>query len=214
MLKKTVNYLIIVIVNIIVLTALLALWTDKLELLFNEWVRPREFIKIIAFSLVSLIAIRIVVGIFRKRNITKRSLKLKISAFLTFLIFSYLYIDYSTRIISNVFINREFRNQIAKKIKPFNELANGTQGSNLTIKEYQQITKMCWLPKLPDEASNIQYSYGHDQFLPDYSFTVTYDLPIQNEVDTINYRKGDFSKYQSFVVIGNIKKVTYSESEQ
>jgi hypothetical protein len=126
----------------------------------------------------------------------------------------YLYIDYSTKVVSNVFINRQFRNQIAKKIKPSNELAYGTQGNSLTIKEYQQITKMCWFPKLPDEASNIQYSYGHDRFLPDYSFTVTYDLPIQNEVEAINYRKGDFSKHQSFIVIGNIKRVTYSEGEQ
>lgn len=214
MLKKSAKYLIIVVVNIIILTALLALWTDKLELIFNDWVRPREFIKIVTFSLVSLIAIRILVGIFRKRNITKRSLKLKISVLLTILISSFLYIDYSAKVISNVFINRQFRNQIAQKIKPFNELANGTQGSSLTIKEYQQITKMCGFPKLPDEASNIQYSYGHDQFLPDYSFTITYDLPIQNEVDAINYRKGDFSKYQSFVTTGNIKRVTYSESEQ
>lgn len=73
---------------------------------------------------------------------------------------------------------------------------------------------MYWFPKLPNEASNIKYSYSYDGFLPDYLFTVTYDLPAQIKVDTINYRKGDFSRYQSFVTIGNIKRVTYSESEQ
>jgi hypothetical protein len=113
-----------------------------------------------------------------------------------------------------VIVSRQIRNQIADKIKPSNELANGTKGDSLTIKEYQQITKIYWFPKLPNEASNIQYSYSYDGFLPDYLFTVKYDLPAQIKVDTINDKKGDFSKYQSFVIIDDIKRVTYSESEQ
>ena len=95
-----------------------------------------------------------------------------------------------------------------------NRLANGTKAENLTIKEYQQITKMHRFPKLPLEASNINYSYEYDGFLPDYLFTMTYDLPAEMTIDEINYRKGDFTKYQSFVTIGNIKRVTYSEGEQ
>ncbi len=73
---------------------------------------------------------------------------------------------------------------------------------------------MYWFPKLPDEAFNINYTYGYDGFLPDYLFTLTYDLPAQIKVDTINIKKGDFSKYQSFVTVDNIKRVRYSEGEQ
>jgi hypothetical protein len=214
MLKKLLKYLIVVTVNLIILTVLLTLWTDRLELTFNDWVRPREFLKIAAFSLASLIAIRILVSFFRHRNVTSISIKIKFAALLTFLVSSYLYIDYSTKVISNVFINRQFRNQVADKIKPSKELANGTKGDSLTIKEYQQITKMCWFPKIPIEASNIQYNYGYDGFLPDYSFILTYDLPIQLKVDTINYNKGDFTKSQSIIIIDNKKRVTYSEYEQ
>lgn len=214
MFKKSLKYLIVATVNLILLTVLLALWTDNLELTFNEWVRPREFLKVIGFSLVSLIAMRILISFFRTKNITTTRVKIKVAALLTFLISSYLYIDYSTKVISNVIINREFRNQIDNKIKPSHVLANGTKGENLTIKEYQQITKMYWLPKLPEEASNIQYSYSYDGFLPDYLFTVTYDLPIQMKVDTINYQKEDFSKYQTFEIVDNKKRVRYSESEQ
>lgn len=205
MIKKSLKYLIISAVNVIILAVFLALWTDKLELTFNDWVRPREFLKIIGFSIISLIGMRILVSYLRHRNITTTSLKLKIAALLTFLISSYLYIDYSTKVISNVIVNRQFRNQIADKIKPSNRL-NGTKGENLTIKEYQEITKMYWFPKLPAEASNIKYAYEYDGFLPDYLFTLTYDLPAQMKVDTINYKKGDFSKYQSFVNIDNIKR--------
>lgn len=214
MFKKSLKYLIVATVNLIFLTVLLAFWTDNLELTFNEWVRPREFLKVIGFSLVSLLAMRILVSFFRNRNITTTSVKIKVAALLTFLISSYLYIDYSTKVISNVIINREFRNQIDNKIKPSHVFINGTKGENLTIKEYQQITKMYWFPKLPAEASNIQYSYGYDGFLPDYLFTVTYDLPMQMKVDTIDYQHEDFSKYQSFEIVDNKKRVTYSESEQ
>ena len=214
MLKKSLKYLIVAIVNLILLTVLHALWTDKLELTFNEWVRPREFIKIIAFSFLSLIGMRILVTFFRRRNITTTSLKIKIAALLTFWISSYLYIDYSTKAVSNGIVNRQFRKQIADKIQPSNELANGTKAENLTIKEYQEITKIYWFPKLPSEASNIQYDYGYDGFLPDYSFTLKYDLPMDMKVDTINYAKGDFSKHQSFEIIDNKKRVTYSEYEQ
>ncbi len=214
MLKKSLKYLIVVTANLIILTVLLALWTDKLELTFNDWVRPREFLKIAGISLASLIAIRILISFFRNKNITATSLKIKIATLLTFLISSYLYIDYSTKVISNVFVHRQFRNQIADKIKPSKQLANGTKGDSLTIKEYQQIAKMYWFPKLPIEASNIYYNYSYDGFLPDYLFTLTYDLPIQQTVDTINYKKGDFSKSQSFIIVDNKKRVTYSEYEQ
>jgi hypothetical protein len=214
MLKKCLKYIVIVFVNATLLTALLVLWTDRLELAFNDWVRAMEFLKIMGFSILSLISIRILVSYFRQRNITTTTSKIQISALLTFLISSYLYINYTTKVVNNVILNRQFRNQIADKIKPLNLLANGTKADSLTIKEYQQITKMYWFPKLPDEASNINYTYGYDGFLPDYLFTLTYDLPTQIKVDTINIKKGDFSKYQSFVTVDNIKRVTYSEGEE
>jgi len=214
MFKKSFKYILVATVNLILLTVLLALWTDKLELTFNEWVRPREFLKILGFSLISLIAIRIIIRFFRHRNITKTSSRVKLAALSTFLISSYLYIDYSQKVISNVIVNRQFRNQIADKIEPSKELVNGTKGDSLTSKEYQQITKMCWFPKIPIEASNIQFNYGYDGFLPDYSFTLSYNLPVQIKVDTISYSKGDFSKSQSFKIVDNIKRVTYSEYEK
>jgi len=213
MLKKSLKYLIVAIVNLIILTIFLALWTEELELTFNNAVRPREFLKIIGFSLVSLIGIRMLVSLFRNRNITKTSFKIKTAALLTILISSYLYIDYSSKIL-HVILNREFRNQIAEKIMPSKGLANGTKADNLSIQEYQEITKLNWFPKLPGEAANINYTYEYDGFLPDYSFTLTYDLPEQMKVDTINYQNGDFSRYQTFIIIDNIKRVTFSEYKE
>ncbi len=214
MLRKSLKYLLIVTVNLTVLTALLAFWTDKLELTFNDLVRPLEFLKILGFTALSLIGIRILVFYFRKKNIQVTRTKLKSAIVLTMLVSSYLYVDYSIKFVKNVIVNRQFRSAIANKIKPANGLANGTTAKNLTIKEYQFITGMNWFPKLPIEATNIMYNYQYDGFLPDYSFSLTYDLPKEMKVDSINYTNGDFSKYQSFEIIDNKKRVTYEEYER
>ncbi len=214
MLKKSFKYLIIATVNLIILTALLAFWTDKLELTYNNLVRPLEFLKILGFTGLSLIGMRILVFYFRKKNIQTTRTILKSAMILTILISSYLYVDYSIKFVKNVIINRQFRNEIAHKIKPANGLANGTTAANLTIKEYQEIAGINQFPKLPIEATNITYNYQYDGFLPDYSFSLTYDLPIEMKVDSIKYTNGDFSKYQSFKIIDNKKRVTYEEYKQ
>jgi hypothetical protein len=214
MLKKSFKYLIIATVNLTVLTALLAFWTDKLELIFNDFVRPLEFLKILGFTSVSLIGMRILIFYFRKKNIEAIRTKLKSAIVLTLLISFYLYVDYSVKFVKNVILNRQFRNEIADKIKPANGLANETTAENLTIKEYQEIAGMNWFPKLPIEATNIMYNYQYDGFLTDYSFSLIYDLPKEMKVDTINYENEDFTKYQTFELIDNKKRVTYNEAER
>ncbi|MEO8150712.1 MAG: hypothetical protein ABI723_23975 [Bacteroidia bacterium] len=214
--KKSFKYLTIAAINLTILTGLLALWTDKLELTFHDLVRPIEFLKIIGFSIASLVGMRILVNYFRKRNITKTSSKIKIAALLTFLISSYLYIEYTSKFISNAIINRQFRNQIADKIKPTKYLAYGSTAENLSIKEYQEIVRMAGFIKLPNEASNIKYLFSYDGFLPDHIFTLTYDLPKEIKTDTFNYQSkdGQFTSSQICEIIGDKKRITYNESER
>ena len=83
----------------------------------------------------------------------------------------------------------------------------------MTNKEYQKITEINWFPKLPIEATNIEYDYQYDGFLPDYSFSLSYDLPQEINVDTINYKSEDFTKFQTFEILNNKKRVTYIEEE-
>jgi hypothetical protein len=196
------------------LTALLAFWTDELELAFNDFVRLKEFFKIIGFTTLSLIGMRMILYYFRKKNVHTTRTKYKAAILLTLLISSYLYVDYSVKFVKNVIIDRQFRKEIADKIKPADGLANGTTAENLTIKEYQKIASMNWFPSLPLEATNIMFDYQHDELLPDYSFSLTYDLPMKMKIDTINYESGDFTKYQTFEIIGNTKRVFYSEAKR
>lgn len=215
MIKKSLKYFAIVTVNLMLLTFLLALWTDRLELKLNSFVRPAEFLKIIAFCIASLIAIRILIYYVGSRNyaINKRT-KIKLASLLTLLVSSYLYVDYASKTIMNIFVDKDFRQALSDKIKPSKGLANGTQAEGLTIREYQEISKYKGFIALPIAASNIKYEYQYDGFLPDYSFRLTYDLPEQVNVESLNYKNGDFSKYQSFEIIDNKKRVTYEESEQ
>jgi hypothetical protein len=209
MLRRSSKYFIIASLNLIVLTILLALWTDRLELLLNDGVRQIEFLKIVAFTIASLIAMRIAVWFFRKRSISDVKTKIKIASFLKLLISSYLFIDYSGKLFKNRIINGNVRRQAAAKIKPAG--GNGTKADNLTIREYQEISKF---PKLPDQATNINYSYEYDGFLPDYYFQVTYNIPKEVKVDTLYFQQGDFTRSQTVDILGDNLKVTYTESEQ
>jgi hypothetical protein len=155
---------------------------------------------------------RLAISFFRKRAINDVRTKLRIATFLTLLVSSYLYIDYSAKIINNRIINGHLREQIATKVH--SDEGNRTIGSNLTIQEYQQISEITWFPKLPDDAANINYSYWYDGFLPDYIFELTYLLPKEAKVESFDIRQGDFTKTQTVNVIGDKIKVVYTVGEQ
>jgi|SRR5690606_1224034 len=212
MIKKSLKYILIVIINLLVLTILLAIWTDKFELEFNNSVRPIEFLKLLGVSLLGLISLRILVTFFRKFKVVSQKRKIGISIILILLISSYFYVNYGMKIYSNRIVNGELRNGIVKKIELVEMgLAHGNQAENLTSREYAEITKLKWFPKLPKEAENISYSYDYDGFLPDYDFSLSYDLPIDSKVETMTYENETFSKSRSIEIIGNKKRVTYSE---
>ena len=213
MLKRSIKYLAIAAVNMCVLTVLLTVWADELELKLHYRVLPVEFLKIIGFTVLSLIAMRLLVAFFRKADINSIKQRMKLSVLAAFLICSYLYVGYSLKIINNVFINGSLRNEISSKIKPSKWL-EGSRAQNLTIKEYQEIVKISWFPKVPEKATNIEYDYQAEGFLPDYEFTLIYDLPIGMNVGTMSYDGIRFSKYRTFKIIGDKKRVTYFEGLQ
>lgn len=116
------------------------------------------------------------------------------------------------KIYTNRIVNSELRDGIIEKVKPVEfGLAYGNQAESLTRKEYTEITKTNWFPRIPKEAENISYSYSYDGFLPDYSFSLSYDLPIEMTIDTVVYENGTFSKNRNFKIMDNRKRVTYSE---
>jgi len=213
-LTRSIKYLTIVLANGVILTLLLALWTDALQLRFDDFVRPLEFLKILGFSTLSLVIVWLYSRALRKKGIVGLRTKLSGAIILTLLTSSYLYVGYTQRVISNVLINGSFRAQIATKIKPGGNLANGSHAKGLTGIEYQLVARLAGFPSLPPTADNIGYSFGYDGFLPDYSLTLTYDVPPGTPIREYNKTNGRYSTYQSATLINTVKRVSYSESLQ
>jgi hypothetical protein len=158
MIKKSLKYLTIASVNLIVLTILLALWTDDLELTFNDLVRPAEFLIILGVTALSLLSMRLLVNYFRQKKIYSIKSKVKIATALTLLISSYLYFTYSQKVYQNFLINGKFRKQISEKIMSADMLPNGTKADNLTSSEYNFITDMCWFPTLQSICNKCRFA--------------------------------------------------------
>lgn len=215
MLKKSLKYLTVVFVNFLILTFLLSIWTDDFELEYNHLVRPIEFLKIIGISILGLILLRVTTKIIhRKFDINSSRAKIKVSILLILFISSCFYVYYGIKIYKNRYLNKELRYGIMEKVEPVPYgLAYGSQAGNLTRREYLEISRLNWFPNLPKEADSISYSYDYDGFLPDYNFSLSYDLPKEIEVDTMTYKNRQFSKGRNFEIIDNKKRVHYYEWE-
>ncbi len=211
MIKKSIKYIFIALINWLLLVFLLLISTDKFDICFQESYLENVIAAITIITFLSLLAVRFFVFVFRKKALQKQT-KINIAVAITLLISSFLYAHFIIKIKNDLIINNDFKNQLAVKVKK-SDGVSGTNATNLTLKEYQEIkTKIKWLPKLPTEATSIDYYYSkYDDFLPDYTFSLEYSLPNNMEVKTINYKDDIFIKTQSFVFIKNKKRVKYLE---
>jgi hypothetical protein len=210
-LKKSVKYILIIAANFIILASLLYVWTDKLEIAINPEKRIFEFLKIIAITIIIAICLVILTYIFRMKNIDNRKLKVILAISVCILISSFLYIDYTVRVFNNFIVNRRIRNEIANKIKPSTGLAYGINVTNLSREEYFICEDALHLPSIPIEASSINCIYEYDGLLPDYFLSISYNLPLNIQIDTFHISKNDFTKSQTCEINNNCKKITYTE---
>jgi len=199
------------VVNPGILTILLVMGTDDLELRFRPLALPLEFLKIVAVTSLSLIACWLYSLYLRKKGVGTLSAKIKGAVVLTALISSYLYVIYTQRIVANTIIDGPFREQLAGKIKTWTMLANGTQAAGLTIREYQTVAVLAGLPSIPSSAGNIEYQYAFDGFLPDYTIRLVYDVPPATPIATFEKREGRNAVTQSVSLVGAAKRVEYTE---
>lgn len=208
------RYLALIFINALILLLLLNISVDKLETILDNSIFEIEIFKIIGFTILSLIGIKILVLYFRWKKINSKSTKQKTAALLIFTICFILYFNYSQKIIENRIINLTLRRQISQKIKFINSSERETKTENLTFEEYQEIIKTKWFPKIPKEAKNISYYYWYDGFLPDHSFMLKYNVPKNIKIKTFDITDGGFTQNQKVEILKNSKKVEYSEGEQ
>jgi hypothetical protein len=160
-----------------VLSALLAFLTGDLELWLHPFCRMAGFLKILRMAWVTLLALGCYCFYKRKKATMGVAARIKRAIVITFLLSPPMYIMYAERIISNVLINGTLRNHLAARIHPCTDLANGMQADGLTAQEYQLVASSIGFPSVPSTAGNIAYWYAYDDFLPDYSLKLSYDVP-------------------------------------
>jgi hypothetical protein len=102
---RSLKYILIVFANLIILSGLLALWADPLQIRISEWPVAIGVLYILTITFLSLICIRILVAIFRRRRIEIRK-RTRISVVFTLLISSWLYLGYTIKAVNNRIINR------------------------------------------------------------------------------------------------------------
>jgi hypothetical protein len=217
MIRKSLKYFLIAFTALVIMTLLLAIWSsDCLVQNFKQLTRPTEFLIGLGLTVLSLLCMFFTRKLARRIIISRNEFRNKIifACMVTILVFGYKLVQYSYKIILYDFIHKVVRESACDKIQPYIYLANGTMAKNLTKKEYDEIRNAASFPEIPVSATNIDYSYAFDGFLPDYIFTLTYKVPVGETVELINITNGDFSKSQSFVIQGNSKIVTYTEGER
>ena len=211
MLKKSLKYLAVAVINFLFLFLLLFSWVDALEVIFDSVKLIIELFKLIGMTLLGILVLGIASFIFRKLKITSVKRKIALSFLILILMNSLIYVDYGKKVYYNKFVNKELRSSVAKKVESKTTGWKGTTGKQLTIREYQEILKVTNFPEIPEESENISYDYEWEGFLPDYSFDLVYHLPLDYKIDTMQYKSGTFSKNRTVEIVGNKKRVTHTE---
>lgn len=159
----------------------------------------------------SLIGMRVLVGwINKKHEHDLLRKKVKYSILLTLIISAYFYVSYSMKVYDRLFDER--RANVIAKIEPAHMLAYGTKADSLTYQEYTLLMEVTgWFPELPPSSTNISYLYVYDGFLPDYTFRLTYEVPMEEEVELIHHNSESFDQNRSFEIVDGRKVVTYEE---
>ena len=208
-LTKSLNYLIIAGINWFLLLVLAVLSTDELDEKFSDDSIANNAFLITLLTLFALAITRIYIYIVRKKAVAKQT-KSRVAIVITFVVSSFLYLYYAKKCIEDGIINAELRKDMVTKISK-SDWFYGTKGKNLSYEQYQIVLENERLIKIPKEATNIEYYYEYEGFLPDYYLSIDYDLPLSSKVKTIDYNDGEFTKSQDFVIKGTKKRVTYSE---
>ena len=110
-------------------------------------------------------------------------------------------------------VHTELRSSIMLKMIPKTGYQNGSAARNLTNDEYHEITRMNSFPHLPIEARHIDYSFYYDGFLPDFSLSISYDLPLEMKIDTFTTKQGEFLEFRTTERKGDHQRVNYNISE-
>jgi hypothetical protein len=213
--KKIPKYYFVLLGNMVILKLLVLYWTS--DCLVNYYSEHQFFYEIYKIIGISILAWYTIIKIEKYSskipiNKTEEIKKLILAITIVAAFSSCKYVEYSKKIISYKIIHSELRKNVCPKLSSHSNLFKSEGAENLSFSEYQQIKDLTPLPKISKEADKISYSYVlYDDFLGDYSFSFTYVLPLEIEIDTSSIKKGSYTQSQNFELKEGLKHVTYSE---
>ncbi|WP_196893776.1 hypothetical protein [Aureivirga marina] len=150
----------------------------------------------IGISLISLFFLWIATYWFKTFKINSKRKKNIFLIILTLLISSKFYYSYSTDIIHRITSDKRIMiNSIESKIqKNIEKYPYSLSAQKLILEEYEEIIKRNkGFPKIQKEAEDISYKYSYDGFLPDYTFRLSFQIPLNTKLDSTHLKFGKIS---------------------
>ena len=208
-------HLLLISAHAVILYFIAKIWIDKFELKISPHKIDSQLYIIFVFScvVVILFLVKRIVQRKKQQNILQR---LKISAVLALIVFSWLYFDSTARIISHRILNQNIRAELLDKTFIGN-LGRTTfiNAKDLSYREYKQFARPLKLPKLNKRAYNITFDCDVTRNLAgEYSTNIEYNLPSNIEVKEFKYQgdKKDYKKHQIVEQFGEVQRVSFVEA--
>nr|WP_320021221.1 hypothetical protein [uncultured Draconibacterium sp.] len=208
-------HLLLISAHAVILYFIAKIWIDKFELKISPHKIDSQLYIIFVFScvVVILFLVKRIVQRKKQQNILQR---LKISAVLALIVFSWLYFDSTARIISHRILNQNIRAELLDKTFIGN-LGRTTfiNAKDLSYREYKQFARPLKLAKLNKKAYDITLDCDVTRNLAgEYATEITYYLPKGSNVKVFEYdgERADFDRYQRIEEVGDKMKVTFFKS--
>ena len=200
----------ILLANSVLLFLLVYFGVDDLEIILSDSVLAFQTLKVMAVTIISIFAIAVTVLILDKKGRSKKT-KLKYAIVVTLIISSLLYFEYAEKILNNRLLYAAIRSEIPEKISQETLLFKGYRASDLSLAEYNEISKSTFFPAISDRSQDIDLHYMYDGFLPDYLFVLNYSVPIDERIEPFRVFENDVRKTKTVKIMHDKKLIEYSE---
>ena len=191
----------ILLVTILMLLIFLYWWMDDLFVKQMGLLNHRyEIIKIV---LQSVLAYKLAKYLIKKFGLNKRynSIEPQNIFLIVFLLCnSYIITQYTTRVITNCFVNKDIRKALNRKTLKLPPAGWGYQSDSLSYPEFKELTKFSRIIELPRESKLI---FVYDWYEFDFRRIVEFDVPITFDIH-------EFYENDS-TVLKKIRELKYNE---
>lgn len=209
--KKSLKYIAIASINLVLIWCLTWLTLDDLHDHFTSGYFSFSYLPDAFLFAVTLLVMKFLsIWINNKRPnwLTKR--KILYASAWTILISAYVYFGLLSTLVQHHII--QDRDWVETKFQGGSEhFFNGGSGAGLAYSEYQVLVEEYSFRSIPAEARNISFSYWYEGFLPDFSISLTYDLPADYDVKPLDVEEDQYERSRVWSIEDGVLRVRENE---